>query len=106
MALFKILRGQSTDLYEQELHDGYAYFTSDDGRFYIDVALTNPPLYMDMVKKSGVVNGSTIYRIEIERQAMDDAIDALATINFQHGTAHTTWSSAVNAEVVIDLQSD
>lgn len=38
MALFKILRGDSarisTDI--TPFHDGYAYFTPDDGGFYID----------------------------------------------------------------------
>ena len=106
MALFKILRGQSTNLNSQDLHDGYAYFTPDDGRFYIDVALANPPQYMDMVKKSGTVNGSTIYRIEVERQAMDDAIDMLAPIRFEHGETYTNWTPSGTAEVQIDLQSD
>lgn len=87
MALFKILRGQSTNLNSQDLHDGYAYFTPDDGRFYIDVALANPPQYMDMVKKSGTVNGSTIYRIEVERQAMYSFTNSNATLAW--GTSKT-----------------
>lgn len=45
MALFKIFRGSSLALPEG-LHDGYAYFTTDDGKFYIDTAtkrtLINP----------------------------------------------------------------
>lgn len=38
MALFKILRGDSSriDLETTPFHDGYAYFTPDDGGFYID----------------------------------------------------------------------
>ena len=36
MALFKILRGNREALDEQELHDGYAYFTPDTGEFFID----------------------------------------------------------------------
>ena len=36
MALFKILRGLSESLDSVELHDGYAYFTPEDGMFYID----------------------------------------------------------------------
>ena len=41
MALFKIYRGLSTDftLDKVPLHDGYAYFTPDDGGFYIDAAV-------------------------------------------------------------------
>lgn len=36
MALFKILRGNSANLNSTPFHDGYAYFTHDDGGFYID----------------------------------------------------------------------
>jgi hypothetical protein len=35
MALFKPFRGTRTSL-PQELHDGYAYFCTDDGSFHID----------------------------------------------------------------------
>ena len=38
MALFKINKGDSTRLESQKAHEGYAYFTPDDGKFYIDVA--------------------------------------------------------------------
>lgn len=39
MALFKILKGSSTkiDTKTTPFHEGYAYFTPDDGGFYIDV---------------------------------------------------------------------
>lgn len=63
MALFKILKGNSTALNNQPLVDGYAYFTPDDGRFYIDAALTTAPGYYI---KTGVVNGQNVYRIEVE----------------------------------------
>jgi len=36
MSLFKVFRGDSTDLESVDFHDGYAYFTPDDGGFYID----------------------------------------------------------------------
>lgn len=38
MALFKILRGKSSKISidDTPFHDGYAYFTPDDGGFYID----------------------------------------------------------------------
>ena len=36
MALFKPFRGSRTSLDAQELHDGYAYFCTDDGTFHID----------------------------------------------------------------------
>ena len=36
MALFKPFRGTRATLDSQELHDGYAYFCTDDGSFHID----------------------------------------------------------------------
>jgi hypothetical protein len=36
MALFKPLKGTRTSLDSQPLHDGYAYFCTDDGSFHID----------------------------------------------------------------------
>lgn len=41
MALFKILKGESTNLKKVKATDGYAYFTPDDGKFYIDIATTD-----------------------------------------------------------------
>ena len=35
MALFKIFRGLAENLPEAT-HDGYAYLTTDEGKFYID----------------------------------------------------------------------
>lgn len=40
MALFKILQGNSEDLKNLKATEGYAYFTPDDGKFYIDVDTT------------------------------------------------------------------
>ena len=39
MSLFKILRGDSSRISTDitPFHDGYAYFTPDDGSFYIDI---------------------------------------------------------------------
>ena len=36
MALFQILRGKAAKLSSKAFKDGYAYFTPDDGAFYID----------------------------------------------------------------------
>ena len=38
MALFKILRGAKVNLTSTKIKDGYAYFTPEDGRLYIDVS--------------------------------------------------------------------
>lgn len=36
MALFKVLRGDRVNLDNYAFHDGYAYFCSDTGEFFID----------------------------------------------------------------------
>ena len=46
MALFKIFKGSSNNLGKIEngtnvAHEGFAYFTPDDGKFYIDIADAN-----------------------------------------------------------------
>ena len=38
MALFRQFRGSRASLDAQPLHDGYAYFCTDDGTFHIDYA--------------------------------------------------------------------
>ena len=43
MALFKILKGSSEGLKNLKATEGYAYFTPDDGKFYIDISSTNTP---------------------------------------------------------------
>lgn len=104
MALFKILRGSSSQLMSQDLHDGYAYFTPDDGRFYIDVALASAPSNASIIKKSGTVNGQTIYRIEVERDAVEEAIDGLADLSFTSGTRNLSYNGSTG--LIIDIQAD
>ena len=41
MALFKVLKGGSARLANQTKTEGYAYYTVDDGGFYIDAAAVN-----------------------------------------------------------------
>ncbi len=110
MALFKILRGSSDKLnptspLKPPFVDGYAYFTSDDGRFYVDVKLDNPPLDLDIVKDSGQdAGGDTIYRIEVARSAVNDAIESLQTLSLVHGATATNFDGSENIE--IDIQAD
>lgn len=70
MALFKILRGNSADLTTVPLNDGYAYFTPDNGRFYIDVDFTHildnnnqPAVPAHYVTVDS--NNAHLYRIEL-----------------------------------------
>ena len=88
MALFKILKGNSTSLSSQPLVDGYAYFTPDDGRFYIDAAMTSAPDYY-------IQSSNGIYRIEIESGTFDEIINS--TVSKSIGTTAGDmlyWSAA------------
>ena len=60
MALFKILKGDSSriDLNTTPFHDGYAYFTPDDGGFYIDAELDGIQKRIP-VRTKGVGSGSS-----------------------------------------------
>lgn len=38
MALFKISKGKSANLANKKPTEGYCWFTTDDGKFYVDIA--------------------------------------------------------------------
>lgn len=60
MALFKILRGDSTriDKSTTPFHDGYAYLTPDDGGFYIDAVSGSEEKRIRINPKSLYVSGT------------------------------------------------
>lgn len=37
MALFKIFKGNSSNLSSQKLKEGYCYVTTDEYKFYVDI---------------------------------------------------------------------
>lgn len=49
MALFKPFRGTRASLNSQPLHDGYAYFCTDDGSFHIDYVDTDGNLHRKQI---------------------------------------------------------
>jgi hypothetical protein len=122
MALFKVLRGSSNSIQRDNANkpafvDGYAYFTPDDSRFYIDVQLDSAPRkYYD----SGVVNGKTIYRIEVESYPLNafyDVLDGKADLHHVHTIDEITTLSTIlttgtgsftdaNVTINVDLQAD
>ena len=52
MALFKQLRGERASLDTQPLHDGYAYFCTNDGSFHIDYMNTEGALQRKQITAS------------------------------------------------------
>ena len=69
MALFKILKGSSEGLKNLKATEGYAYFTPDDGKFYIDISSTNTPQEVIVGNNNEeTVNGDTVNRICINQR--------------------------------------
>ena len=68
MALFKILKGSPEGLKNLKATDGYAYFTPDDGKFYIDIASTDTPQEVIIGNNKETVNGATVNRICINQR--------------------------------------
>ena len=78
MALFKQLRGKRADLDTQTLHDGYAYFCTDDGTFHIDYTDDNGNLQRKQINEAfikqllnitdnlGYIDAGTITSEEVE----------------------------------------
>jgi hypothetical protein len=60
MSLFKILRGDSSRISMDvtEFHEGYAYFTPDDGGFYIDAIADDE---QKRIRVSGAKSGKTTW---------------------------------------------
>ena len=55
MALFKVFRGSRAELDTISKHDGYAYFCTDDGSFWIDYE-----------KSDGVVERKQVNALEFQ----------------------------------------
>ena len=56
MALFKPFMGNRTSLDAQPLHDGYAYFCTDDGSFHIDYINENGALKRKQINSKEAEN--------------------------------------------------
>lgn len=74
MALFKILKGQSENLQKAAFHPGYAYFTPDDGKFYIDVG-EDSEIGQGIAPVVGNVQDGKANRICINQRVINYATD-------------------------------
>lgn len=68
MALFKIFKGQSAHLVDVKATDGYAYFTPDNGEFFIDISSESKAITSD---KEGTVGEGEVNRICINPHIID-----------------------------------
>lgn len=73
MALFKILKGSSEGLKKLKATEGYAYFTPDNGKFYIDISSTNTPQEVIVGNNNEeTVDGEPVNRICINQRVFSD----------------------------------
>lgn len=83
MALFKPFRGNSADLNAVEKHDGYAYFCTDTGEFFIDYADSNGELHRKQInadeakKLTGYDITNALNDSEVEIPTSKAILDAL-----------------------------
>ena len=69
MALFKILQGSAEGLKNLKATEGYAYFTPDDGTFYIDIDSTTSANDVRIGNNDEeTVNGELVNRICINQR--------------------------------------
>lgn len=85
MALFRPFRGNRTTLDTRELHDGYAYFCTDDGTFHIDYVDTDGNLQRKQInaKYAEALTGYKISTIlnssDLEIPTSKAVVDAITT---------------------------
>ena len=73
MALFRQFRGKRTALDAQELHDGYAYFCTDDGTFHIDYIDANGVLQRKQINSYHAEN--VVSAIAVDSTALDTMLE-------------------------------
>lgn len=115
MALFKILRGNSSriDTSTTPFHDGYAYFTPNDGKFYIDSVV-------DGVSRRICINPNKVASRSVETTLLKDGwrsgmqtltVEGVTSktngvIGVAHTISETQMEAAKTAEMYVCGQAD
>lgn len=100
MALFKQLRGSRTSLDNQPMHDGYAYFCTNDGSFHIDYANA------DGVLQRKQITASKISNISLPASGWTQATNVYSQVVTVTGaTANSKVDIYPTPEQLIDLQT-
>lgn len=115
MALFKPFRGNRSSLAVQPLHDGYAYFCTDDGSFHIDYVDADGNLqrkqinakYAEALTNYNVATILSYSDLEIPTsKAVMDAIDSVTADDLGIYVQDTEPTEAVAGDVWIDTAND
>lgn len=98
MALFKPFRGTRTSL-PQELHDGYAYFCTDDGSFHIDFTDADGNLQRQQInaKDAETLCGKSLVELQSD-WSVNDETDPAYIKNRTH------WSRISQYEILPECQ--
>ena len=100
MALFKSLRGRRSSLDAQPLHDGYAYFCTDDGSFHIDGTDENGVL------KRRQITSSKTSAISLTASGWTEATNVYSQVVTVAGaTANSKVDIYPTPEQLVELQS-
>lgn len=104
MALFKIYRGNSTNLGKSgnvtaAAKEGFAYFTPDDGKMYIDIATANTATLGTnrILLNAGHADSATLAS---KASAFDHSVSVVLTgdvTGSASSTGSTSWSIATTA---------
>lgn len=116
MALFKPLKGTRASLDTQPLHDGYAYFCTDDGSFHIDYIDADGNLQRKQLnaKDAETLMGKSLIELQSD-WSVNDPVDPAYVQNRTHWMSvdRVTWfnnetmtfeafNGAYNTQIVID----
>lgn len=115
MALFKPFKGSRASLGAQPLHDGYAYFCTDDGSFHIDYVDADGNLqrkqinakYAEALTNYNIATILNSSDIEIPTsKAVMDAIDNLGADDLGIYVQAAEPTDAVAGDIWIDTAND
>ena len=100
MALFKQLRGSRASLNNQPLHDGYAYFCTDDGSFHIDCTGA------DDVLKRKQITASKISAVSLPASGWTEATNIYSqVVSVTGATVNSKVDLYPTPEQLVELQS-
>ena len=100
MSLFKILKGAQTNLTDQVVHEGWAYFTEDTGNFYIDTSSQRIQINPKSKSYEIVIDPS---EWSSERMPTSGFFEVSTTLS---GTSMTDPYNSVNYNGVLGLPDD
>lgn len=103
MALFKILKGSESTLDQVEKNEGYAYFCSDTGAFYVDIddSHRKPLSCHGLIDENGnIVDCEDLATIDYVQEYVGNVAEGVMTQTFAFSlpTETASWNVAQEGE--------